>query len=138
MTDHNTSGVTADAKVLTRSGEQPIASLEGQTVDLWNGKTFEQMTITKRGQAKLCRARFEGPKGIIRVLDCTEGLRIPVGQSTTSISEATPFTRLRPFTLPNTTVPQHWYLVGISKRAVSQDVYCTSGIALINGLLVGF
>jgi len=138
MTEHNISGVTADAKIITRDGEQCIGDLAGRTTDVWNGKAFEPMTIKRAGKAKLCRARFENPKGKTVVIDCTENTLVPFGTSTIAIAEAHPYIRLRPFTIPGTATLQVWSLAGISKRATVADVYSASGIAVINGLLIGF
>jgi ribonucleoside-diphosphate reductase alpha chain len=47
MTGFSRFGVVPETLLLTSKGYEPIGSLDGQEVDIWNGDSFEQATVVK-------------------------------------------------------------------------------------------
>lgn len=60
--------VAGTTELLTSTGYKPIAALEGQEVEVWNGEAFSKVTVIKTGvEQEIIRVWFEdGDK-----LDCT-------------------------------------------------------------------
>ncbi|AGG57940.1 ribonucleoside diphosphate reductase subunit alpha [Vibrio phage helene 12B3] len=42
--------VAPETKILTRKGYTPIEELEGETLDIWNGEDWSEVTVTKTGE----------------------------------------------------------------------------------------
>ena len=61
--------VAQETMILTKSGYQPIGDLEGETVEVWNGKEWSETTVVKTGtNQKLIRVETNFNQSI----DCTE------------------------------------------------------------------
>jgi len=61
--------VAPETMILTKSGYQPIGDLEGETVEVWNGKEWSETTVVKTGtNQKLIRVETNFNQSI----DCTE------------------------------------------------------------------
>lgn len=60
--------VAPETQILTEYGYFPIADLEGQTINVWNGEQFSETTVVKTGEnQKLLKVTTSGGQ----VLECT-------------------------------------------------------------------
>ncbi len=61
--------VSPNTKILTKEGYQIIGDLEGETLEVWNGEEWSEVTVQKTGEnQKLLRVKTDSGYG----LDCTE------------------------------------------------------------------
>lgn len=61
--------VAPETKILTRSGYSPIAELEGETLDIWNGEEWSEVDVVKTGSnQKLVKVQTSSGYE----LECTE------------------------------------------------------------------
>ena len=61
--------VSPNTKILTKNGYQVIGDLEGETLDIWNGEEWSEVTVRKTGEnQKLLRVKTNSGYEI----DCTE------------------------------------------------------------------
>ena len=61
--------VSPNTKILTKDGYQVIGDLEGETLDIWNGEEWSEVTVQKTGEnQKLLRVKTNSGYE----LDCTE------------------------------------------------------------------
>jgi len=66
---HSNLCVSPNTKILTKDGYQVIGDLENETLDIWNGEEWSEVTIQKTGEnQKLLRVKTSGGYE----LDCTE------------------------------------------------------------------
>lgn len=130
--------VAPETVILTNKGHVEIQSLEDQTVSVWNGKEFSEVTVKKTGtDQELITVYFDNEKS----LDCTPYHKFYLLDGTKiDAINLKPDMALEPFHLPNE--PKSYVKIKdiISNGRIS-DTYCFTeplrNRGVFNGIITG-
>ena len=132
--------VAPETKILTSKGYFEIASLEDQTVEVWNGQEFSQTVVRKTGEnQELISIEFSnGSK-----LECTRYHKFYIQSESEPLraDDLQSGMKIIDYSLPDGSKIDNLYIVSVTETNRISDTFCFTesnrGMGIFNGILTG-